>query len=162
MTENDLARFFERERAQSQRSKYLLACPMRHKDKRRILANQIEHEAAQRLRVLGFQVARQSHKAHFDLLADGLRCEVKAAKWDGEKYLFNLHDNDADCILLFCADASCWFIAPFDIVKGRRFVKVTQRDPRDYAGRLMKFYEAWDILPDLARTAGNPYQMSLM
>jgi len=134
---------------------------MNDDDLRRILANEVEHDAAGRLRAMGFQVARQSHKAHFDILADGLRCEVKVARWDGEKYLFNLHDNDADAIMLFCADAGCWFVAPFDLVRGRRYVKVTQRQPCDYVGRLMTFYEAWDILPDLARTVGNPYQAGL-
>jgi len=162
MTDNDLARFFDTMRKESQRSKYTLSPSQKKKpDPRRILANEIEHEAAQRLRALGFQVARQSHKAHFDLLADGLRCEVKAARWDGKRYQFTMRDNKADVALLCCVDCDKWFIVPFCEVSGRVTVKVTRHDPRDYAGRLMGFYEAWDILPDLARAAGNSYQKEL-
>jgi hypothetical protein len=164
MTELDLIRLHEQSQAASRRSRYILAPRIQAphpRDPRRVMADAVEHEAACRLREMGFQVAKQRHKAHFDILADGLRVEVKAAKWDGEKYLFNLHDNEADAIMLFCSDASCWFVAPFDIVSGRRYVKVTQQEPRNYVGRLTMFYEAWEILPDLARTVGNPYQRGL-
>jgi hypothetical protein len=161
MTENDLARFFERERKESQRAKYITlhSC----KDERRIFANDIEAEAAGRLRELGFQVSKQSHKAHFDILADGMRVEVKASQWDGQRYQFNLRDNDADVILFGCVDGSLWwFVVPFDQVKGKTVVKVTEHDPADYIGKLTVFFEAWDTLPDLAKSARNPYQLELI
>ena len=161
MNESDLARFFERERKESQRAKYI-TLPAR-KDKRRILANEVEHEAASRLRDLGFHVAKQSHKSHFDILADGMRVEVKASRWDGQRYQFNLHDNDADVILLGCVDGSLtWFVVPFNQVKGKTVVKVSSHDPADYIGKLTMFFEAWDTLPDLAKSARNPYQLNLI
>jgi hypothetical protein len=161
MTEQDLARFFERERQQSKRAKYIMlkSC----KDAPRILANDIEAEAAARLRELGFQVSKQSHKAHFDILADGMRVEVKASRWDGRRYQFNLRDNDADVVLFGCVDGSLtWFVVPFTEVRGKTVVKITEHDPADYIGKLTMFYEAWDVLPDLAKSARNPYQPDLL
>ena len=160
MTENDLARFFTKMRQQSQRAKYI-PLPSSN-DARRILANDIEAEAAGRLRELGFHVARQSHKSHFDILADGMRVEVKASRWDGERYQFNLHDNDADVVLFGCVDGSLtWFVVPFDQVKGKTTIEIGEHDPADYIGKLTAFYEAWDTLPDLARSSRNPYQLDL-
>ena len=161
MNESDLARFFERERKESQRAKYLTLSA--RKDRRRILANDIEAEAASRLRELGFQVCKQSHKAHFDILADGMRVEVKASRWDGQRYQFNLHDNDADVVLFGCVDGSLtWFVVPFDVVMGKRTIEIRSHDPQDYIGKLTAFYEAWDTLPDLAKSARNPYQLNLI
>jgi len=160
MTEQDLARFFEKMRQQSQRDKYITL--RSRKDARRILANDIEAEAAGRLRDLGFQVARQSYKSHFDILADGMRVEVKASRWDGERYQFNLHDNDADVVLFGCVDGSLtWFVVPFDQVKGKTVVKVCSHCPADHVGKFTSYFEAWDILPGLVRSARNPFQMEL-
>ena len=164
MNESDLARFFERERKESQRAKYITlpAC----KDGRRILACQVVTEATAQLEYQGFRVKSQSHKAHFDLLAIGddgaLRVEVKASTWNGEQYQANLRGNDCDVLLFGCLDGRLhWFVIPWAEVRGRRVVKVSSHDPTDYTGRLTAFYDAWDTLPGLARSARNPYQPEL-
>lgn len=165
VSERDLYNFFLRERAEGQRERYAGFCPLA-RDPRRALARAIEGEAAARLGALGFDVRPTAHTAHFDLLAIGegwaLRCEVKAARWDGERYQMNLRDNDADVVLFGCVDGALrWFVIPFEVVRGRRVVKVTAHNPADYIGRLTPYFEAWECLPDLARSVRNLYQLSL-
>lgn len=162
-TDADLDRALRKWREQSQRTRYTLRVA---DDPRRRLAREVETEAAARLGALGFDVRATSHKAHFDLLAIGecgaLRCEVKAATWGGARYQFNLRDNDADAVLFGCLDGRLtWFVIPFEVVRGRRVVKVTAHNPADYVGRLTPYFEAWESLPELARSVRNPYQLTL-
>lgn len=161
MTERRLSEALRRWREQSQRTRYTLA--PRNTDPRRDLANQVQAIAAERLQALGFHVVKQSHKAHFDIMADGLRVEVKASTWNGRQYQANLRDNDADVLLFGCMDGRLhWFVVPFEVVRGRRVVKISSHNPHDYTGRLTPFYDAWDSLPDLAKSARNPYQPELV
>ena len=163
--EDDLARALRHWQAQSQRTRYTLRAE--RGDPRRRLAREVEGEAAGRLAGLGFDVRATRHTSHFDLLAIGdtgaLRCEVKAATWGGARYQFNLHGNDADVVLVGCVDGALrWFVIPFDQVRGLTVVKICRHDPADYAGRLARYFEAWGSLPDLARSARNPYQLDLL
>lgn len=132
-------------------------------DPRRVLARQVERAVRDRLERLGFTVSKTFHQCSYDLLVNGIRVEVKAARWDGRRYECNLRSNDADVLVFACIDGDThFFVLPFDQVKGKTVIKITQHDPRDFLGSLIRWYEAWDIIDDLVRAGRNAWQPGLM
>ncbi len=150
---------------ESQRAKYLLQhANMRHEEdaRRRRLAREAEDAVADRLKAKGFFVTRAAPNAHFDLLANGLRIEVKASTWSGRRYQANLRDNDADLLVFVCKNGRLhFFVMPFDQVKGLTVIKVTREEPADYLGRWSSYLEAWPIVDDLIAKSINHWQKPL-
>lgn len=153
---------------ESQRAKYLLQhatdrpATDRRDDDRRRLAREAEDAVADLLRSKGFFVARAATNAHFDLLANGLRIEVKASTWSG-RYEANLRDNDADALVFACKNGRLhFFVMPFDVVAGLTVIKVTREDPADYLGRWSPYLEAWPIVDDLIAKSINHWQLPLL
>jgi hypothetical protein len=115
---------------------------------------EIETAIAARLRESGYRVTHTAANEHFDLLVNGLRVEVKAACASGNRYQAALRDNDSDVLILCCRAPSPmgegrgegydhYFVIPFDEVRGRTHVKISNADPTAYAGRLSRWREAW-------------------
>ena len=135
-------------------------------DPRRVMARQVEQFVRERLVERGWHVAGTRHKASFDLLAQGVRIEVKAATWT-DRYQCNLHSNEADVLVWVCLDGTPGyggahsFVIPFEHVRGRRVLEITQRDPRE-ALRWMAFYEAWDTIDALVAAGRNAWQSPLL
>lgn len=125
----------------------------------------VEVLAAELLRDRGYVVALTGHKEHWDLWANGARVEVKAAKWDGRRWQWNLRGSLADIYLLACCQGwrvLTWFIVPGDDVGDRRHVAVWNSDPSAYAGQWCAYLEAWDLADMAIEGAGGiPWQMEL-
>jgi len=134
----------------------------RRLDPRRVLARQVEHQVRERVAARGIAVTGTRHTERFDLLAQGVRIEVKAARWDGVRYECNLRSNDADVLVFGCLDGELhFFVIPFEQVAGRTVIKVTQHDPRDYIGQWMCWFEAWDVIDELVASGRNAWQPEL-
>lgn len=151
---------------ESKRSRYLLQSthkpPTRREDDRRRLAREAEDAVADTLKAKGFFVTRAATNAHFDLLVNGLRVEVKASRWSG-RYEANLRDNDADALAFACKNGRLhFFVIPFDAVKGLTVIKVTKEDPADYAGRWSPYLEAWATIDDMVANGVNHWQWPLL
>lgn len=162
--EDPIDRFHRLAAQEAQRAKYLLQhANMPHEeDARRRLARDAEDAVADRLRAKGFFVTRAAPNAHFDLLVNGLRVEVKASTWSGRRYQANLRDNDADALVFVCKNGKLhFFVMPFDRVKGLTVIKVTQEEPADYIGRWSSYLEAWPIVDDLIAKSINYWQKPL-
>jgi hypothetical protein len=130
---------------------------------------EIETAIAARLRESGYSVSRTAANEHFDLLVNGLRVEVKAACASGNRYCAALRDNDADVLILCCRTPAYgregddhYFVIPFDQVKGRTQIKISNIDPAAYAGRLSAWREAWALLDQLIARGVNHWQPALL
>jgi hypothetical protein len=166
ITEHDLVRMHESEQAWAKSQRFTVQwISVEHaRDPRRDFADQVEALALDVLNGRGNFCVRTRHKEHFDLLVEGVRIEVKASNWDGEKYSCQLRDNRADALAwacLFCG-AVHWFIIPFGEVLGLKALKISQHDPRDYHGKWMRCYDAWNIIDEMVDAGVNSWQMSLM
>lgn len=162
MTEDDLARFHFAQQRYDKSQRFTAPCD-RALDPRRALSRRIERHVRERIEVRGIACTKTSHTARYDLLAQGIRIEVKAARWDGCRYEANLRSNDADLLVFGCLDGDLhFFVIPFDQVAGKTVIKITRHDPRDYLGQFMAYYEAWDLLDDLVRAGRNAWQPDLL
>lgn len=151
--------------AQAQRDRFMgHAAASGHKpDERRRFAREVEALIANRLRSAGYCVARAGANAHYDLLVNGLRVEVKAAALSGKRYQAALRSNDAD-VLIMCCRNGCdhFFVMPFDQVRGLTHLKIGAIDPVEYFGRYREFFEAWPVLDAMIGTGENHWQLPLM
>lgn len=103
-----------------------------------------------------------THNAHFDLICDGLRVEVKAAAWSGGRYQAALRSNAADVLILDCRNGrDHFFVVPWREVAGLTHLKISQHDPADYRGRLRDFLEAWSVIDKLIAAGVNHWQPPL-
>ena len=141
----------------------------RKRDPRRVMADLMEQRVRTLLEGRGLFVTGTRHKESFDLLAQGVRIEVKAATWDGRRYQCNLHDNKADVLVWGCLDGTVhWFVIPFGEVRGLppsrglRVLNITSHDPRDYVGKWMPFYERWETIDELVAAGRNAWQPALI
>lgn len=160
MNESDIQKLHESQQRWDKRQRFINYA--RCLDPRRALARSIERDVRTRIADRGYSVTKTNHTCNYDLLAQGLRIEVKAANWDGNRYEANLRSNDADVLVFACIDGDIhFFVIPFDQVAGRTVIKITSRDPRDYIGKWMNGYEAWDLLDDLIRAGRNAWQLDL-
>jgi hypothetical protein len=162
MTESDLVRLHMAQQHWDKAQRF--TAPATYAlDPRRVLARRVERIVRERIEALGIRCAKTGHTRNFDLLAQGVRVEVKASRWDGVRYEANLRSNDADVLVFGCLDGELhFFVIPFDQVAGRTVIKITSHDPRDYLGRFMRYYEAWDLLNDLIRAGRNAWQPELL
>jgi hypothetical protein len=164
LSEEDLARLHEVNRKLDGRVRQaLIFGAARQLDPRRVLARQIERQVRERIDELGIVVTGTRHKENFDLLAQGVRIEVKASRWYGKRYEANLHNNEADVLVFGCLDSDVhYFVIPFGEVRGRSVIQVTSHDPRDYFGRWMRWYGAWNVIGELVAAGCNAWQPALM
>jgi len=133
----------------------------RRLDPRRVLARQVEHQVRELLEERGFTVTGTSHQERFDLLVQGIRVEVKASRWY-DRYICNLHGNDADVLVWACVDgAAHYFVIPFQDVRGLTVIKVQSHNPREYCGKWMRWYGAWDLIDELVASGRNAWQPAL-
>lgn len=162
MTDEDLARLHEMNRRMDGRVRQALVFGAdRRLDPRRVLARRFEHEVRAILAGRGLVVTGTRHMERFDLLAQGVRVEVKASRWSG-RYICNLHGNDADVLVWACVDgAVSYFVIPFEDVRGRTVLKVQSQDPREYVGRWMRWLGAWDLIEELVAAGRNAWQPAL-
>lgn len=160
ITETDLARLHHNQQTWDKRQRFLSYS--RQLDPRRALARSVERDVRDRLAALGYIVTGTNHICSYDLLANGIRIEVKAANWDGSRYEANLRSNAADVLILACLDGDAnFFVIPFDKVAGKTVIKITRHDPRDYIGQWTPYYDAWDLIDDLIRAGHNAWQLDL-
>lgn len=69
---------------------------------------------------------------------------MKTSRWDGQRYQFALRGSDADLLVLVCWNgAPHCYVIPFRLAKRLTFIKITSRDPAQYAGQWARFYEDW-------------------
>lgn len=166
VSENDLERLHRWAAQDTQHFVYTMramTATRRKRDPRRVLADLMERRARARLEEGGLFVTGTRHKESFDLLAQGVRIEVKASTWDGKRYQCNLHDNEADVLVWGCLDGAVhWFVIPFGAVRGLRVLNITSHDPRDYMGKWMPFYERWKLIDELVAAGRNVWQPALM
>jgi hypothetical protein len=162
ITEVDLARMHESEQKWDKAQRFRISWTV-ERDPRRELADQVEAMALDMLAGRGHLCIRTRHKEHFDLLVEGVRIEVKAANWDGEKYTCQLRSNRADVLAWACLDGDAhWFVIPFGEVAGLKALKISRHDPRDYHGKWMRYYGAWEIVDKLVAAGCNAWQPALM
>lgn len=140
---------------------------------RKPFAREVESSIANRLRASGYSVSRSNANDHYDLLVNGLRIEVKAAALSDHRYQAALRSNDADVLIICCRAPSPagdgwgegatdhYFVMPFDEVRGRTHLKISNADPATYAGRLRIWYEAWNLIDRLVSAGVNHWQPSL-
>lgn len=160
ITETDLIRLHHNQQSWDKRQRFLAYS--RQLDPRRQLARAVERHVRALIADRGYIVTKTSHTCNYDLLVQGIRIEVKAARWDGIRYEANLRSNDADALVFACIDSDIhFFVIPFGQVNGKTVIKITRHDPRDYIGQWMTYYDAWDILDDLVRAGRNPWQLDL-
>jgi hypothetical protein len=158
ITELDLVRMHESEQAWSKSQRFTVRWGV-ERDPRRELADQVEGMARDLISRRGHFCVSTRHKEHFDFLVEGVRVEVKAANWDGEKYTCQLRDNRADVLAWACLDgAAHWFVIPFGEVAGLRALKISRHDPRDYCGKWTRYYGAWEIVDELVAAGVNAWQ----
>jgi len=131
---------------------------------RKKFAREVETAIANRLRDDGYSVSRSSANAHYDLLVNGLRIEVKAAALSDRRYQAALRSNDADVLIICCrsADGDHYFVMPFDEARGKTHIKIPNADPTAYAGRLRVWYEAWNLIDQLIARGVNHWQPALL
>jgi hypothetical protein len=136
-------------------------------DPRRLLAARIEADVVARLRARGCHVERTGHNDHYDLLANGVRIEVKASTWSPavRRYQANLRGNDADICILGCHDPRnspnpLFFIIPFAELRGLINIAIHSLNPLSYTGRWSPYLEAWPLLDELIVTRRNDWQLS--
>jgi len=163
VTETDLARLHNEAWSWARRQRYVFNFAPR--DHRNPLARRMVRYVREKLTERGHVVAGMRHKAPYDLCDQGVRIEVKVSRWgDREKrYEANLRDNDADVLVFGCLDGDLHcFVIPFDQVAGKTVIKISCRDPRDYIGKWMRWYEAWDVLDELVAAGRNAWQPKLL
>ncbi len=150
---------------QAQRDKYILRwlADGHNPLERKRFGRQVETAIVERLRAAGYFVTRAGANEHYDILINGLRCEIKAASYSGRHYEAALRSNEADVLILCCrADRDCFFVIPFDQVKGRASIKISQADPAAYRGRLSAWLEAWQLIDQLIARGVNHWQPALL
>jgi hypothetical protein len=156
--EADLIRMHEAEQAWAKSQRFTVRWVVK-RDPRRELADQVEAMALDLLVQRKHFCVPTRHKEHFDLLVEGVRIEVKAAHWDGEKYSCQLRDNEADILAWACLNSSVhWFVIPFGEVEGLAGLSIKHYDPRDYMGKWMRYYGAWEIVDELVAAGVNAWQ----
>lgn len=122
---------------QAQRDRFLMRALAVPPCQRKSFARQIEIAIAEQLRAAGYIVSRTGANAHFDLLVDSLRVEVKAATLSGGRYQAALRSNNADILIFVCRDPDGddhHFVIPFDEVRGLTHIEIHNPDPSAYAG----------------------------
>jgi hypothetical protein len=166
-----------RARAQ-QRARYMRLCEASpdadlRADPRQALAARVERDVTGRLRDRGYYVTRTGHQVSFDLLANGVRVEVKAATWSSGRYQAALRSNQADVLVLGCqvplslqgrgagGEGFTYFIIPFTEVRGLRNFAIWSLDPERSQGRWSRWLEAWPVIDDLIARGVNHWQMPL-
>jgi hypothetical protein len=117
--------------------------------------HQITHELARRaqvlvkmrLRWLGYAVLSTSHKCPYDLVANQLRIEVKAARWDGKRYGARIHNSQCNFLIwLILSNRPTFYVIPAHELAGIKYLKITSQDPARSTGRWAKYREAWRLL----------------
>ena len=100
----DLHQFFERMRREEQRARFCRPGP----DPRHELGREVELQVRAHLEGLGYWVSKAAPNARHDLWCEGVRVEVKGARWTG-RYQANLRRNQADVLVLGCVNGSIGF-----------------------------------------------------
>lgn len=132
------------------------------------LGRRVEALAAEALRERGHCVIMTSHKTAYDILAGGLRIEVKAARRYRNKrsgrYQAAIRNHRADLLIMACCDGtevSAWFIIPAAALEGQRNLAIWS-DPREYSGKWAPYLGRWDIADRAIKAAGpHPAQLTL-
>ena len=139
--------------------RYLAVAPADRKQ----FAHDVESDIIDRLRENHY-VSRAAANAHFDLLIDGLRVEVKAAALSGGRYQAALRANDADVIVFVCHDGEQqhYFVMPFDRVRGLTHIEICNADPAAYAGWMAAWRDAWHLIDQLIARGLNHWQPALL
>jgi hypothetical protein len=150
--------------AQCQRDRFLMRWLNGQQPRaRKPFAREIESAIAERLAAAGHSVTRAAYHAHYDLLVDGLRVEVKAAARSSQRYQAALRSNEADVLILCCRNgADHFFVIPFDQVAGRTNIAIWSADPRDYTGQFRNYLEAWHLIDQLIAAGVNHWQPPLL
>lgn len=166
----------QQHQADSQRARFITRALAHRPVDYKPFAAEIEHTIIHRLLAHGYSVTRAGANAHYDLLVNGLRVEVKAAAYT-DRYQAALRSNDADVLILCCRSprplgeglgvrgddvTDHYFVIPFDEVRGRTNIKITSADPTAYTGRLRTWYEAWPLIDQLIAAGVNHWQLPLM
>ena len=160
MNEEDLERAFRRWRDESQKTRYITPSK---KQADKAFSRRIESQVRSRLQERGYVVSRTGHNDSFDLWCNGARIEIKAAALSKQGYRANMRANDADVLILGCQNGQLhFFVIPFDLVRGKCYVKITSSDPAEYMGRFMPYYEAWGVVDEAVDRAPERYQLPLL
>jgi len=126
----------------------------------------VERLALELLLERGHTVAMAARNVHHDLVANGLRVEVKAARWGAHgAYRFNMRQSEADLYLLACCSATevlAWFCLPATALDSQKIIGIWAADPREHQGQWAAYLEAWDLADRLIAAGGPcPYQPAL-
>lgn len=140
--------------------RYLAVAPADRKQ----FAHDVEADIIDHLRADGRYVSRAAANAHFDLLVDGLRVEVKAASLSGGRYQAALRANDADVLLFVChdGDQQHYFVIPFDRVAHLTHIEIRNVDPAAYRGWMAAWRDAWHLIDQLIARGLNHWQPALL
>jgi len=127
----------------------------------------VERLALQMLLARGHTVALATRNDHHDLIANGLRVEVKAAKWGRHgAYRFNLRQSEAELYLLACCsevEVLAWFCVPAAALDSQKIIGIWAKNPNDHRGQWAAYCEAWDVADELIAAGGPcPYQLPLL
>lgn len=131
---------------------------------RKQFAHEDESAIIDRLRAAGHFAVRSAPNAHYDLVVDGLRVEVKTAALSGGRYQANLRNNDADVMIFVCHDglADFYFVIPFERVRGLTHIEIRNADPNAYRGWMAAWRDAWHIIDQYIARGLNHWQPALL
>ena len=127
-------------------------------------AHDAEADIIDRLRDEKHYVSRAAANAHFDLLVDGLRIEVKAASLRGGRYQAALRSNDSDVLVLVCYDGEQkhYFVIPFERVASLTHIEIRNADPAAYRGWMAAWRDAWYLIDQYIARGLNHWQPALL
>lgn len=118
------------------------------------------------LSIRGHPVAPACYADHHDLTANGVRVEVKAAKWGRHgAFRFNMRQSDAELYLLACCsevEVEAWFIVPAAAINGQKIIGIWSENAKVYKGQWAVYLEAWQIADHVIGAGGGwPQQLGL-
>jgi predicted DNA-binding protein (UPF0251 family) len=119
----------------------------------------VERLALDILVARGHGVVAGAYAEHHDLLANGVRVEVKAARWGAHgAYRFNMRRSEAELYLLACCsevEVLAWFCVPAAALDSQKIIGIWAKNPNDHRGQWAAYLEAWEVADRLIRRGGD-------
>lgn len=115
---------------------------------------------------MGLRAARTVKNAGYDLWVEGVKVELKAARWHdsprGGRYQANIRNYEADILIFDCINGTHHrHFIPMSEIKPRKALAVWSYDPAQSTGQWLPFLERWDILLQTIRVANHTWQLPL-
>ncbi len=130
----------------------------------------VEQSAQRRLLTLLGEMNLRSNptvnNAPFDLWVEGVKVELKAARWhnwkSGGRYQAAIRNYEADILIFDCINGTDhWHIIPMADIQPRTSLAVWSYDPEQSSGQWQPYLEQWDYLHQAVEVANHNWQPPL-